>query len=316
MDFLSYIKDRIFYSEAFSEQFGYGVVQFAYTIYLVLEMEYMLSLENEQRAIDNFKRAYRHTGSINSLADTCFQIYEAVNEKMNINMVLSYEEIVKVLMDLTLPHDRAHLDLETLGPKYMIYPAMQDTFIIDYTTVLPILVSKMHDLQVVREQKGHKFEDVVIDHLQAEGFNLWQCKKKLVYNKNTEKEIDISFLYKGFLFIGELKTYKRSLSYIKGDSKSIEYRVKELKGALAQVRNKAIWLKRYRKGRNYYIPDDITAIIPFVVTPFAEYIWDVSANLWLTDKIPRICTPSECLCLCTDEVIRHLANKPYTVYLE
>jgi hypothetical protein len=316
IDFSAYLKDRLYYSEAFRNKFGYGLVQFVYIVYLIMYREHARSLGNHQMAIDNLKRAYRHVISIESLAEDLLQLYNDRKDYEKYNITLAKHEIIDALNDLSLPYDRTHISLETLGPKYLIYPAMQNDFIIDYASVLPILVSKMHYLHVEREEKGHKFEDVVINRLQAKGINLWECKKEMRFDKEAKIEIDISFMYKGFMFLGELKTYKMSLSYIRGDSRSLEYRMDELKDALAQVQKKAIWLKQHRKGNNYNIPKDIISIVPFVVTPFTEYIWDSSETLWLSDDIPRICTPTECTHLCNDEVIHYLANKPYIVYLE
>lgn len=160
------------------------------------------------------------------------------------------------------------------------------------------------------------FENVVIERLRDKKFSLWECKKKLKHSDGTLREIDLSFIYKGFLFIGELKSYKMSLSYIKGDIDSLQYRKKKMIDALCQVDDKAKWLSTHVLGTNYQLPKEVKAIVPFVVSPFTEYIWDLDDNLWLTNLIPRICTPSECEKLCSDEAVKCISNKPYTIYLK
>lgn len=314
INFDHYYKSHEFYIDTFQRKFGYRMESFVYTLYLILTKELIYCREN-QTGVENLKRAYRYIGSYKELANEIIDYYNAGKNSCIYTYELNKEEVIKVIEDLILPEDRNNISLVTLGPRYLFFPAINGGYIIDYSAILPILMTKMHFLNVKEETKGHLFEDVVIERLTEKKFNLWQCKKKLEHSDGTSKEIDISFIYKGFLFIGELKTHKMSLSFIKGDTQSLEFRKAKLKDALSQVDEKAKWLCTHTTGTNYNIPRDIKAIVPFVVTPFTEYIWSRSDDLWLTESIPRICTPSECEIFCNDKVIKSLATKPFTIYL-
>lgn len=315
INFDYYYRNREFYNDSFQRKFGYRMESFVYTLYLLLFREFVFSRGNHAAGIDNIKRAYRHIRSYEVLTDELIEYYKAGKECGKYAFQIDKDEILNVLEDLTLPKETDPISLVTLGPRYLLFPAINGDYIIDYAAITPILLTKLHFLSVKEETKGHLFEDVVIERLKKKEFYLWECKKKLNHNDDTSKEIDISFIYKGFLFIGELKSNKMSLSYIKGDIKSLEFRKAKMTDALSQIDDKAKWLSMHVAGTNYQIPKEVKAIIPFVVSPFKEYIWDRNSNLWLTDSIPRICTPSESEKLCSDEVIKSLSSRPFTIYL-
>jgi len=316
INFDYYYKNHEFYNDAFQRKFGYRMESFVYTLYLLLFREFVFCRESHPAGIDNLKRAYRHIRSYEVLTEELIEYYKAGKNCGKYTFEIDKYEVLKVLEDLTLPKETNAISLVTLGPRYLLFPAINGDYIIDYASITPILLSKLHFLNVKEETKGHYFEDFVIGRLIRKKLRLWECKKKLNHGDGTSKEIDISFLYKGFLFLGELKSNKMSLSYIKGDKKSLEFRKEKMIDALSQIDEKARWLSLHITGTNYHIPNEVKAIIPFVVSPFTEYIWNRSNNLWLTDSIPRICTPSECEKLCSDETISVLATKPYTTYLK
>jgi len=314
LDFDNYFKNHEFYMAAFQNEFGYRLESFVYTIYLILFREYMKCRDNKI-GIDNLKRAYRHIENKEYLSEDLFNFYRIGKDCGKYTFWISKEEIQKVLDDLTLPRDTSNISLITLGPRYLLLPILKKDYIIDYSAILPILLTKMHFLKVKEEKKGHLFEDTVINQLKKRGINIWECKKKLEHKDGTSKEIDISFIYKGFLFIGELKSTKMSLNFIKGDFKSLEFRKAKIIDALQEVDDKANWLRLHTNGTNYCILKDVKAIVPFVVTPFTEYLWSRDDNLWLTDLIPRVCTPTECVTLCKDEIIKSLVDKPFVKIL-
>lgn len=314
INFDYYYKNHEFYIKAFYKKFGYEMESFVYTLYLLLFREFVFCREN-QTGLDNLKRAYRHICSNDQLANEIIELYMAGKKCGQYTYRLNKDEVLKVLEDLKLPPQKNQISLVTLGPRYLILPAINGDYIIDYAAILPILMTKMHFLSVEEETKGRLFENVVIARLKKKGFDLWECQKKLEHSDSTSKEIDVSFIFKGFLFIGELKSNKKSLNYIKGDTKSLQFRKEKMRTALKQVDDKVKWLSLHPSGKNYCIPKEVKAIVPFVVTPFNEYIWSTDGELWLTESIPRCCTPSECEMLCCDDVINALTSKSYIKFL-
>ena len=167
------------------------------------------------------------------------------------------------------------------------------------------------------EDKGHAFERIVIERLKKKGFKLWKCQQKLVHSDGTSKEIDVSFVFDGCLFVAELKCNTMALNHACGTTSYLNRRKKgKVQTAICESDDKADWLKDHPNGTNYELPDSIQRIIPFAVSPFVEYIWGKEDNLWLTDSIPRICTPSECELLCDESILAEISKKPYVVNIK
>ena len=176
-------------------------------------------------------------------------------------------------------------------------------------------MTQTHPISNIIGNKGHLFEDTILEKLDKNSFNLWECKKELHHTDKTSKEIDISFCYKNILFIAELKSIVRSFASEAGTIKALEFRRKKLEEALRESEDKADWLKNHKKGTNYEIPKGIDLIVPFVISPFPEYIWSINEKYWLTKEIPRICLASELKSLLKDEVYSEIINKSYVRFL-
>jgi len=310
VDFDFYYKSNEFYKESFFERYGYKLESFIYTLYLILFRELLLT-SKELIGIENIMRGYRNITNYESLIEDLIYYYESGKAEKKYLFDINRTEVTKVLLDLTHPLDTSSVSLVTLGPRYLFIPAFNQDFIIDYSAIMPILLTKMHFLEVNEDKKGHLFEDIVIDSLKNKNINVWECKKKLIHQDGTSKEIDISFVYRDILFVGELKVNNMSLSFIKGDEASLKYRKKKLLENLAQADEKVAWMLRHTKGTNFTIPDGVKAIVPFLITPFIEYIWTKDTNMWLSETVPRICTYYEIEKICTDEVLAQLVCKPF-----
>ena len=206
---------------------------------------------------------------------------------------------------------RDNISLLTMGPRPIIIPSVNNGIIIDYMAINHVLLSMAYTLRPKKDEKGHLFEDVLIAELTNSGIKLWECKKKLKHLDGSSKEIDVSFIHKGILFIAELKANGRSITYIEGNNQALNYRKGKIRDAIKQVESKADWILTHLKGTNYYVPENINIIIPFIVTPFVEYIWSDDPNLWFNSRTPRICTPNECCGLCTPEIENDILSKPF-----
>jgi hypothetical protein len=61
-----------------------------------------------------------------------------------------------------------------------------------------------------------------------------------------------------------------------------------------QVLELAEFLEANPRGTNYDF-GGVRRIVPLVVSPFVEWLWDRSARLWLSDGTPRILSAGEAL---------------------
>lgn len=313
-DFSYYYHSYEYLSEAFERKFSYSFKSFVCTMYMLVQYDFIMSKNSATDAYAALKRGYKHRKNKEALESTLYDAYCHIKDRIELS--LSREEMSTILNELILPEDRSMMSLTTLGPQYPIIPCGQE-IAIDFHAITNTMLTKMHyindDQDKNYEDKGHAFESIVIERLKKKGFKLWKCQQKLVHSDGTSKEIDISFVFGKCLFVAELKCNTMALNYACGTRSFIKHRKDRVQTAISESDDKADWLKAHPSGTNYALPDNIQKIIPFAVSPFVEYIWDKGDNLWLTDSIPRICTPLECELLCDENIVDEICPKIYVV---
>ena len=312
IDFGEYYSNRIFYKERFEKKFGYTLDSFCCTVYLMSMIFYSLGCHSFIRFIEIVKRGYLYFDGISDFCDTLFQAYQKIESTLPFKT--NKTEIEKVLQDMTLSEDRQCMSLATLGPKYAIIP-IGDRIVIDFVAIPSILETKINRMGNGEDGKGHLFEKIANETLEELGFQLWE-HKELHHEDGTKKEIDLSFIYNDCLYVGELKTPTMALNYTIGSVESLNKRKEWLLKYLDLANDKAMWLKNHVSGTNYSIPNYINRIVPFVMTPFVEYIWSKDSFLWLTESIPRICALKECQLLSAETVYNEVISKPYVIDIQ
>ena len=313
-DFSYYYHSYEYLSEEFENKFSYSFKSFVCTMYMLVQYNFIMSKSSVTDAYAALKRGYKHWINKEALESTLYNAYCYIKDRIEIS--LTREEMSTILNELFLPEDRSIMSLTTLGPQYPIISCGQE-IVIDFHAITNTMLTKMHyineDPDKNYEDKGHAFESIVIERLKKKGFKLWKCQQKLVHFDGTSKEIDVSFVFDGCLFIAELKCNTIALNHACGTISFLNHRKDKVQTAISQSDDKASWLKDHLSGSNYALPDNIHRIVPFAVSPFVEYIWEKGDNLWLTDAIPRICTPSECELLCDENILAEISKKPYVV---
>lgn len=317
VDFDHYYTVHQFYEEQFKDRFKVSLRCFVTTLYLVNRRALVASqLSHGKQALGLMKRAYGLFDSREMLVDDLIDLSRVRCLPSLAPYTPEPCEVKSVLDLLTLdPTDRDKISLTTRGPRPLIFPCGSDRFILDYAAVLPILMTQTHFLKAQIDKKGVLFERHLMEMLEHKGLKLWVCHKELRHFDGTSREIDISFFHKGILFIAELKCITRSLAFERGDIEALEFRRRKLQAAVEKVDECADWLSTRREGTNYKIPDETYAIVPFVVSPFTEYVWATDQRLWLTDEVPRICLPSEVEHLVDAEALNEVLKRPFVRYL-
>lgn len=312
VDLKQYYNANCYLEIQFKKTFGYTLESFVGVIYIILTYGWANGLGN-YKIVQTLQRSYMYIDSIDEFKMLIVALNEALKNNGQEGFAIDTKEMIKIINRFILPKDRKEISLTTLGPRYPLFPAGEG-YLLDYVAFESILHTELHKLSSSKDEKGPMFERIINERLNNIGYQMWE-HKTLYGLDGSKKEVDVSFIYKGYLFLGEQKTKNRALNYIAGGKKSLEFREKILKEALQQVEDTANWLKDNPMGTNYEMPNDVIAIIPFVITPFVEYIWSKDSQYWITDTIPRICTPKECEMLCKDEVIEQIKDKPYVVFL-
>lgn len=327
-DFDHYYTVHSYLEKAFSHRFGYSLSAFVLTLNLVAKHAIFTSLmsgnihitDSEQlnvKALELMKRSYRLYPSLQSYVNQLMDFSDFDKLTGLRDYTPTSVEVTAVLSDLSFYNSmRDEVSLITQGPRPLVIPVKQG-LIVDYAAILPIMESKTQNLDDGSTMKGTLFEDYVIGLLKTANLALWECKKKLKHLDGSSKEVDVSFVHGSVLFIGELKSNSMSVAFNSvGDTTSLEFRKKKLLKAIDQVDSKALWLKNHRQGTNFELPVMVRTIVPFIVTPFAEYIWTKSDLFWLTPEVPRACKPFEIEMLTSDAALAEILRKPYAIYLD
>lgn len=143
--------------------------------------------------------------------------------------------------------------------------------------------------------KGRGFEEELIRRAADAGHATWHTGS-VTNSAGAKREIDASFVIGDTLYLVEAKASFQNLRIDKGDFAALKGRWEKLHDRyLNQARGLKEFIEADRAGRNYEVPPEVTRIEHVVCTPGVEWIPSRDAELWLTDDIPRICTPDELL---------------------
>ncbi|PKR77563.1 hypothetical protein CEY16_06385 [Halalkalibacillus sediminis] len=322
-DFLYYYTSHEFLENEFENTYNFTLKSFVYICYLVVSEAIFKCIIQEEDSLkvhytlEMIKRSYKYISSIDNYTDELLVMSKNENFKKFIPAQndISRNEIKSVLKELTLNRSNlSQINLKTMSPRPLLIPNQMkgSNYIVDYSALLPILLSITDIIGADETKKGHLFEEYVRNKISENSFNIWVSQKELKQKDGSKKEIDVSFIYKNVLFICECKSNKMSLMYgTIGDKKSLDHRKMKMLKALKQVDVKATWLSKSKVGTNYEVPSEIDYIVPLVISPFTEYIWNYSDHLWLNHETPRILLPSEIIDFNYDANIKHILNQGY-----
>ncbi|SDE12210.1 hypothetical protein SAMN04487777_10737 [Priestia aryabhattai B8W22] len=193
-----------------------------------------------------------------------------------------------------------NIELWTGGPRKVIYPIKNGEGIIDYSGLNFTLSTFMFPISRLDGNTANKrstdFELKTIDFVKR---NIKKAKfwvgQKQIFNslKTKSKEIDASFYIGNVLFILECKSINVSFGFDMGTKKALDYRKRKNLDALNQVREKVHFLIENKNDLTLPLPREVEYLVPIVVSPFAEYMWEKSDLLFISDDLPRVLTIEE-----------------------
>jgi len=230
-----------------------------------------------------------------------------------------YEEFEKIFNFLTyaknIPRD---IDLWTRGPRKIYIPITNEYFIADYSGFDTLIQMIMFPISRISGKTGNKKSAHFEKETNAEIIKIfgrnsyWIGREKVCNDKNECREVDASFYLGKFLFILECKSVNVSFGFDKGDAKSLNYRIEKSKEGLNQVEDTALFIVKNKHNLTKQIPKGVKYIIPILITPFPEYIWEKSENLFLNKDLPRVLTLKE-LQQIKNMDLNKLIGRPYVV---
>jgi hypothetical protein len=184
--------------------------------------------------------------------------------------------------------NRELIDLLFAAPLKLFIPVSLNRVIIDYSKIPQILDDLMFQVGIDNENfKGELFELVTNKNKSILPNN--QC---FAFN-NSSKQIDYAIAVNDIIIICECKLKENSIGYYKGNVESIEGRRKEvIDKSINESNEKAIWLSKNPKGKNYDI-SEFKYILPIGLSAFKEFTPSTNKKYWISDTIPRVLTIEE-----------------------
>ncbi len=221
------------------------------------------------------------------------------------------------------PSDYPVIDLFNLMPIKLLIPVgcPPGAFIVDFL-MIPAFLQETFSLSAritggFGQIKGGTFEhdaaEYVKRHLRAGTF--WKSSTLLKFDSGgpPEREMDLSIVVGDLLVVVECKSYGVPPMYERAKPEFLWARREKLVEALRQVDSLARRLAASPFGRNYEVPESVQYIVPLVLSPGVEYVEVDDPSHWLTDDVPRVCTPSELIQVLEQGDTEAFHSKPYTV---
>ncbi len=283
----------------FKKKHGFGLKEFCHASLLISQLLLgwnSLPIESidEQGHLmyyHKFQRGYLyHGGTLNDIKDQVSKIIKSPLPNCDFSAKNTLEQLDKILDFLTLSRPKQDfVSLWSSGPRFVFIP-FQDHFICDYSawfTIFRTLFFGMRNYDP-SSRKGIEFEGTFATMAETNGLSVVIQSKKISAN-NQEREVDVGIRIGSHLYLLECKAAERPIDFAIGNPKSINFRTKDFTDKISQATSLELFIKDNKKGDNYDFSwaEDVTGI---VVSPYIEWIWDRSENLWLPDEndTPRI----------------------------
>jgi hypothetical protein len=296
-----YLEAHRFLSEAFRARHGYSMEAFVGTLWALAHVVFfprtMLLANTEDSRREMFgknlmnvlQRGYSVFGDD---PDKAVPVLLERIEAFLPGISVTEAEVRAVLDRLTLnPASQAEISLWSGGPRYMLIPAGSEQTV-DLQGMPMMLATLFFRVAHDQGQRGTVFEEAFRRALTDRGLEVRSGRLSSV--GGASKELDASVIVGKDLFVFECVSVERPLDYEIGHPATLARRRERLDGKVEQVLQLAKFLEANARGTNYDYTG-VQRIVPLVVSPFVEWLWDRSARLWLSDDTPRILSAGEAL---------------------
>lgn len=182
---------------------------------------------------------------------------------------------------------RALISISYGGPHAVFIPNGVNQVFIDYA----YLLQRLHYLFFGVNPADQNFKGTALELFMHRGQSVLPTGE-IRGADGTSRQVDAAFAAGDTLVICECRAVARSIAVEKGDPRALEKRKEVIEKALADIDEKAAWLREHRTGSNYSV-DSFKWILPVGVTPFKEFIPSREARYWIDEKIPRVLSPAE-----------------------
>lgn len=202
------------------------------------------------------------------------------------------EEIRLAIEFLRLsPPRQSQISLWSGGPRFLSMPLGRYHSLIDAHPIAAILQTLFYRVQHDASKRGTLFEDEFRYALERMGFQP-QSGELHAYCGEV-READAAIKIETTLVLFECVSVERPIDYEIGNPKTLASRQERLEKKVGQVLSLAEFIRSNPVGKNYDF-HDVENIEAYVISPFYEWIWELSDRLWVNGR-PRIMAATEAL---------------------
>jgi hypothetical protein len=211
---------------------------------------------------------------------------------------VSTDEIQTVIKYLSLtPDSQKLISLWSNGPQFQFRTGPEGQTVIDLQGIQFLLSNLFFRVAHDQTHRGTVFEEAFQKTLEAKGFKVHAGVLESL--ADGIRELDAGVMVRRTLYVLECVSVERPLDYELGSPKTLKIRQQRLEAKVDQVLTLGDFIRRNPKGKNYDFSDS-EKIVPLVVSPFEEWIWEKSSRLWETPSLPRIVSAAEAIRLVLD----------------
>lgn len=235
-------------------------------------------------------QAYRH------LEFSSDRLHEEIERRLlvfSVNVPIPREVIATIISALPLTSERqTDIALWGGGPRFLFIPfGLGD--VLDLHALPSLLSNLFVGLAYDPQSRGPAFEEVFRSALISRGFAVETGVKKAI--DGSTRQLDAGVAIGDELFLFECVSIGRPLDYEIGKPATISERNRRLENKVSQALSLAEFFRAKSVGTNFDF-GHIRRFVPFVVSPFGEWIWDCSERMWEQDPHqPRILSAGEAI---------------------
>lgn len=310
-----YYESHKYLERFFEKKHGFGLKEFCHASLIISQLLFgwhsldIKNLDEDGHILyyHKFQRGYLfHGGDILDIKKEVLKLLTSSADLNSFSAEHTIEQLDKILDFLTLTSEKQKfVSLWSSGPRY-VFIQFQDNFICDYSAWFTIFRTLFFGLRNYdpTSQKGIEFEDTFA--LMAKNSDLHVVMQSTeIRVEGKKREVDVAVKIGTHLYLLECKAAERPIDFAIGNPKSINSRIKDFSEKVAQVTTLEEFVLKNKKGDNYDFSwaTDVTGI---VVSPYTEWIWSRSKELWLPDypNTPRILSAIEAI-----DFLKKQANK-------
>ena len=280
---------------------------------------FLTSLAYVAQGFDKHYPAYYLNEHIKSLKEVGFTIHNRINFMARLILVANriqneYFPSKKITLQQSIQFINRFISVYTKKNQINLFSRNKSPFIyvyfklliIDWLQIVGIFrdwIDSVSELGTPKKSeigsmRGILFEQELRNYLEKELAGIvtfWPKGTSMIIGKNGAKhQIDIGLIKDNTFFLIEAKIKLINSDYITGEKTKEDYLWRKAKEWLNQVDSCATIINRRTKSEyNQTLPKEIKYIVPIVCTPIVFFIREIDKKYFLTDSIPRICTPRE-----------------------